>query len=310
MKRFILKISAFLILFAFVDFSIGKVLRCAESHARGGKSERNYYINHKTNEDILFFGSSRALNHYNPRVFEQTLGMTAYNCGEDETGIICFYPKLNLIKKRYKPKVIVYDVYLSDLLGDLRLQNIDYLKTLKTSYGIEESVDTMFWRYEPMSKYKMMSSLYRYNSSYLNILIDNIKGSRLFEKGFYLLNTDSMKVFPKVDNSHKSYSYDRDKLRFLEKFIEENKRDNIVMFFAISPELGRTNDELFEPIKKICYEYNVPLFNHYCDTVFNKHMEYFGNQNHLNQKGALKYSNIISNEIDRYLSDDKIKISK
>lgn len=300
MKKFLTQLFIFLLLFACIDYALGEILRYGEAHAIGGKTERCYYINHLTHEDILFFGSSRSMNHYVPKVFEDSLGMTAYNCGEDETGIICFYPKLNLIKQRYTPKVIIYDIYHTDLLDSLRFQNIDYLKTLKTSYGTA-AVDSMFTRYEPSSKYKMLSTLYRFNSNFLNILLDNVRKTNWYDQGFYLLNTNSMQHEPMVDNSNHEYYYDEEKLSLLERFIAENK-DSIHLYFAISPEYGRTNDELFEPLKELCNKYSVPLLNHYCDTMFTRHQELFGNQNHLNQKGAIIYSTIIQQEINHVQS--------
>ena len=296
MKRFLLELAMFLSLFIGVDFVLGKAFRYGEAHAIGEKTIRNYYINNKTTEDILIFGSSRAMNHYNPQILEDSLGLTVYNCGEDETGVLCFYPKLNLIKKRYFPKAIIYDVYTPDLLDGLRYQNGDYLETLKTSYGQTDAVDSMFTRYEPSSKYKLSSTLYQYNSTFLNVLLDNIRRTKWFDRGFYLLNTGVIEKESIVDNSHHDYIYDAEKLCFLEKFIFEN-RDSIQLFFAISPEYGKKNDELFDPVKIMCEKYGIPLLNHYCDTMFSLHKEYFGNPNHLNQRGALLYTSIISEEI-------------
>ena len=226
--------------------------------------------------------------------------MSIYNCGENQTGIVCFYPKLNLIKQRYTPKVVLCDIYFVDLLDSLRFQNIDFLKTLKTSYGTP-CVDTMFTRYSPTSGIKMLSGMYRYNSSIFSILIDNFRITNYYYKGFYLLNTKKMEVVPpNMDNFHKHYAYDAEKLRLLERFIIENK-DSIRLYFAISPEYGRTNDEMYVPVKSLCRKYYIPLFNHLCDTTFTLHKELFSNQNHLNQDGAAIYSKVIARQISDLL---------
>ena len=285
-------------LFSCLDYTVGKIIHYGEMNATSGKTERNYYINNCLHEDILIFGSSRALNHYSPMVFNDSLGLSAYNCGEDETGIILFYPRLSLIKRHYKPKLIVYDVYSPDFLNGLRFHNIDYLKTLKTTYGQSVSVDSMFWRYDLTGRYKMFSKLYQYNSTFLNVILDNIHKTHLFSNGFYLHNTHKMGIEPFVDNSSRKYVYDKEKLRLLELFIKENK-GSIQLFFAISPEYGRTNGEMFEPIKALCDKYDVPLLDHYCDTMFTHHKEFFSNQNHLNQRGANLYSSIICSEIKK-----------
>ena len=63
MKRFLFQLSTFLVLFAAVDFCMGKLLQYGESHATGGDTERVYYINNKSHEEMLIFGSSRSTNH-------------------------------------------------------------------------------------------------------------------------------------------------------------------------------------------------------------------------------------------------------
>ena len=302
MKKFLIQLLFFLLFFAGVDCVLGELLHVGEAHAIGGKTERNYYIINKTNDNILVFGSSRALNHYSPKVFEKELHETMYNCGEDETGIICFYPKLNLIKQRYSPKRIIYDIYSADLLDSLRFQNADYLKTLKTSYGCTEAIDSMFSRYDASSTIKMISKLYQYNSTFFSVFLDNIRKTDYYEKGFYTMNDGMLKTEPFVDNLHKEYSYDKEKLRLLEQFIIDNK-ETIHLYFCISPEYGRTNDEMFQPIKDLCLKYNIPLLNHYCDTTFTRHKELFMNQNHLNLRGATIYSTLISKEISKYEND-------
>ena len=301
MKKFLFQLILFLLLFSCIDFALGTILHYGESHAIGEQTQRSYYINNLSNEDILIFGSSRALNHYNPRVFEDSLGLTTYNCGENETGIVCFYPKLNLIKERYVPKVIIYDVYSPDLLDSLRFYNIDYLKSLKTSYGKTFAVDSMFWRYDSLSRYKMLSKLYQYNSHFLDIILDNMTiisalRTKMYYKGFYLLNKGQMRDEPFMNNKHHRYVYDIEKLHLIEKLILENK-DLTRLYFVSSPVYGATNDEMFDPIKKICNKYNIPFLNYYCDTTFTLHKEYFVNHNHLNTNGAKVFSAKIVHQI-------------
>lgn len=278
---------------------MGLLLRYGEAHAIGGNTKRIYHINNICCDDVLVFGSSRSTNHYNTQILEDSLKMGVYDCGEDKTGIVCFYPKLNLMKQRYTPKIIIYDIYNFDLLDNPKYSNIDELKTLKSLYGTE-CVDTMFSRYDASSRYKMWSNMYRYNSVVFQMLLDNIRTTNWYRKGFYLLNTKIMGGNPCVDNTHKVYNYDREKLRLLDLFITENK-DSIRMAFAISPEYGKTNDDMYEPIKKMCNHYDIPLLNHLCDTVFTHHSDLFSNGNHLNQEGAKLYSRIIASEIKKII---------
>ena len=296
MSKFVLKLLLFLALFVIVDHILGKGINLLSIYAKGGDTAKNVHITRFLDEDVLILGSSRASNHYVPDSLEHHLGLSTYNCGQNENGIILFYPLMNLIKQRHKPKMLIYDVYTMDLLDGMRFNGIDYLTILKPVYGVE-CVDSMFHRAEYNSKIKMHSRLYRHNSTFLNLIIDVVKNRDIYHKGFYQLNTGILQN-PSVSLSSKhDFVYDPEKLSFLEKFIVENK-DSVKLIFAISPEYGKIDDIMFEPLKMLCNTYNIPLLNHYCDTTFTYHKELFSNQNHLNHKGANLYSSIISKELE------------
>ena len=117
MKRFVIKILVFLAIMFILDRGFGLAMKYLQDHAKGGYVGHHNYILHQANEDILIFGSSRAIHHYNPQIIEDSLGMSCYNCGQDGNGIVLFYGWWQMIKERYQPKMIVYDVNPSfDLL--------------------------------------------------------------------------------------------------------------------------------------------------------------------------------------------------
>ena len=68
--------------------------------------------------------------------------------------------------------MIVYDVMPNfDLWkGD----NMAYLPGLRYYYG-EPAVDSIFWSVDKNERFKMMVQSYRFNSQFLQIMMDNIK---------------------------------------------------------------------------------------------------------------------------------------
>ena len=83
MKSFIIKILVFAVLMLAVDMSIGKVFAILQDRAPYGNWQRFRYINDEMRDDILIMGSSRASHHYVPKIIEDSLGMSCYNCGVD-----------------------------------------------------------------------------------------------------------------------------------------------------------------------------------------------------------------------------------
>ena len=57
------------------------------------------------------------------------------------------------------------------------------------------------------------------------------------------------------------------------------------------------NDEVYAPLKKIYKKYNIPLFNHFCDTMFVDNPDFFYDSVHMNRYGATKYTKILTKEI-------------
>ena len=132
MKKFIDKLLVLVLLLVGLDICFGMVMDDMYQHAKSGTTSKSTYIANKTNEDVLIFGSSRAVHHYNPQIIEDSLGMSCYNCGYDGNGILLNYGYYQMIIERYAPKVIVYDVIgeFDFLPGD----NLRFLKGLRPFY--------------------------------------------------------------------------------------------------------------------------------------------------------------------------------
>lgn len=64
MKRFLIKVSVFLIGLVMFDFMVGMCCRYLVNHAKGGDTGLNNYICHKMTEEFLIFGSSRGMHHH------------------------------------------------------------------------------------------------------------------------------------------------------------------------------------------------------------------------------------------------------
>lgn len=303
MKKFILKISLFFLIIGVIDFLLGKLFYYAYLHAANGYTERYNYIYSKTKEDVLIFGSSRALDHFTPDTIEKYLHQSCYNCGEDASGIMLIYPRLNIIQERYTPKTIIYDIYNEDFI---KSANKGALKTLKLYYD-DENVYRIYNALDPTLKIKLLSNLYKYNSSFIDYIVDNIRKSGLFYKGQYVMAHTVSDKDIKVP-SIGPIEVDTMKLFYFEKFIRENK-DKIAIYFTISPSYKGTENSHFKTILNICHKYNMPVFNHYNDTAFTNHYEYFANPQHLNLFGSNKFTRVIAKEILTY-NDSIAKLSK
>ena len=175
MKKFLSKIMVFLILLTIIYIITAQTFRYLDLQVKG-ESGRMRYIHNELIADSIIMGSSRALHHYDPDI----LG-NYYNVGEDRMGIIFSMGRLQLLKQRRMPHMLIYDVEPDyDLLQD---DNSTYLTNLRPYYhrpGIRE----IFWDVDSTERIKMLFPFYQYNSRLLKLLADWRHPAMSYTKGY------------------------------------------------------------------------------------------------------------------------------
>ena len=298
MKKFLVHILLFCILLVCCDVVLGSVFRYLVAHAKGGDTGLNNLINNEMRAEILFMGSSRARRHYAPSVFEDSLGLSAFNCGHDGNGIILMYGVYKMISARYNPNVILYEVAPGfDLLTD---DNHTYLPYLRYYYD-RQGVDSIFWDVDSKERIKMLSNIYRYNMDVPQLVMDNIHPLQDVGNGFRPMDKE-MHYEPNEENKEEPlYSYDSQKLKYIEKLIHDCQGKTQLVFIA-SPAYKAKSDKVFEPIRDIAAKHGIPFISHYCDTTFTTHKEYFYDSSHMNRRGAEAYSKRVAGEVKSLLA--------
>lgn len=258
-------------------------------HAKGGYVGHHVYVTDKTSEDILIFGSSRAIHHYNPQILTDSLGMTCYNCGQDGNGIVLFYGLWQMIKERYQPKMIIYDVNTSfDLYkGE---SNQKYLGWLRMDYD-RPGVKQIFSAVDPTEKYKMISMLYRHNSKFMQNITDYVHPIFGIEgNGFLPLNgeLDPMKIREKKKKKIQK-TEDGQKLDFINKLIDDTK--GVVLVFVAGPTWYKPRETDYLPIREICRRRGVKFIDISADAKYVHNNEWFKDGQHLNARGANEFTN-------------------
>lgn len=288
MKKYITKIAAFFGLVVLIDIFCGICFDFLFAKSKSGSTERISHIAEQTNEDVLIFGSSRAVHHYDATMIEKSLGISCYNCGFDGQGILLFYGLYQKIKKRYNPKVIVYDIQPN--FDYLRGDNVKYLKTLRPYYW-DEDIRSYISNVDKIEAVKDVSSMYRYNGIGVQTICDLSKKRGNNIKGYQPSKSKMVKE-PIVDDAPllKKENLDSVKMYYMEKFISECKKNGTKLIFVISPLYKRTNSIEYEPIKQMAMEKGIPFIDNTCFFGYNNEMNYFSDAVHLTQKGASVYT--------------------
>jgi len=280
-----------------IDGGAGIVFSYMVAHAKGGDNGRNNYICDQADEDVLVFGSSRAIHHYNPKIIADSLGMTCYNCGQDGNGSILNYGRLQLIYQRYCPQIIIYDVMPKyDLLaGEDNRRFLGWLRAYYNRPGIAD----IFKDIDSTEKYKMLSYMYRYNTKFIQIVSDYISPKWCEEyQGYRPLNKemDIMKIRTNGKNT-KILEFDEVKTGYLKRFIELSLSHDVKVVVVISPIYMGMDVKELSPIVEYCNENDVLLIDYSNHPKYLYNNQYFCDGGHMNAKGADEFSKDLTKEI-------------
>ncbi len=272
---------------AVIDCGFGVICDYLNSHSKGGNTKDRYYIAKQTSEDLLMMGSSRMHHHYVTEIVEDSLHMSAYNCGVDGNGIILSYGYLLMITERYKPKMIIYDISGFDMYGDDNKRYIDLLKEYYREPGIIDILTSI----DKKERVKLLSSLYRYNSKFIPFLKDYFNSSSSGLKGYVPINRAIQGPPTGVFVNDNTFIPDSMKLSYVRKFVEKCQEESIRLIFCSSPFYGKTPESTYnDPIKDICIEKNIPFLDFSEDREINGDYRYYSDAVHLNEKGSILFT--------------------
>ena len=299
MKKFLIKVCVFFLIIAALDFIAGKGFGYLVSRATSGDTGRNNYICDKTNEDILIFGSSRAYRHYNPAIFLDSLGMSCYNCGQEGNGSILNYGRFQLISLRYHPKVIIYDVqpYFDYLVNSD--DNHKYLGWLRSYYD-KKGIAEVFESVDATEKYKMQSRMYRYNSKFTQIIMDNIHAMKSDGvNGFSPLKNEMDTVKNRMRPASDIIVCDSLKMDYFNKMVKLAEECGSKLVFVASPYWDGRDPALLAYAKAMSQTHGI-LFLDYTNAPKYLHQDkYFSDGAHLNFRGADEFTRDLIAELKK-----------
>lgn len=294
MRKFVLYILMVILGVLIIDFCFGLIMKSTlASTTKGDWGRRNYIVN-STNEDLLIFGASRAIHHYDTKILSDSLKMSCYNCGDDGMGILVHLPRFKRILQRYRPKVVVYEVGTSYdfMIGD----NTAFLKPLRP-YSNDVYVKEAIRDIDDTELLKLHSNLYKYNSSFIEMFVQCYSHNPTTAKDYTyapLMSTMDYELEPTVFERE---NVDSIKYKYLREFVDLCQSHGIKMFFTASPWYKMNESDVFAPIYEICQDKGVIFLNYNFDKSFNNHNKYFHDALHMNQYGAEKFSSLIAHEI-------------
>ena len=164
----------FLVVFVIVlDFTLGNIYDSLYFSDKSRNNDRLIHSVLETNEDILIFGSSRSIHHYNPIIIQDSLNLTCYNVGVNGQNIYFHLALLKSAIERNNPKIAILDLFSIDFeetSAEWDRESLSILLPFTTRS--ESSLSTVLLRGKSESL-KLKSFIYPFNSLQYQILRNN-----------------------------------------------------------------------------------------------------------------------------------------
>jgi hypothetical protein len=285
---FLLKMIAIV---AILDFALGTVLEKLYNNMTVGEKARAHYVISKDTSDVLIFGSSRALYHYNAGMLQDSLNTTVYNAGRSNQTILYHLAIFKHILTRHTPKLVVLDVNEDELVKNPK--KYDLLSAL-LPYG--RSDRDMLLQYEQVNPgYKIWSwsRTLPYNSSLVAILYRGLTKGKDKDIHGYLKHDGILKEeLTTVDNCHVPYTIDPLLEEAYREMLSLCKAHRIDIVVTVSPRYSAYACERkeYKALQQLSLKEGVTIHD-FSQSLNNA--AWFADPSHLNTAGASRYTTML-----------------
>lgn len=283
-----------------VDRIGGKIMWWVNQHTNDLSGPKIKYLADNINEDVVLMGTSRCNHHYVPSIISDSIGMTVYNGGIDASECIyAHYYLLNLMLTHHVPKLICLDM----MREDYACKDDAFVSTsfFAPYIGRNNRADSIFRHAGSYWPYRLCH-LYRYNAKAVSniggLLVDRQQDN---DNGYIPLS--SPRSHPKIGYSHTLNNIDTLKCLYIQKFIDICKSNDIRLVFVVSPQYSFSDKDLYDTLKNIAGDNNIPFLDYHTSGLFLEHPEYYMDQYHLCDKGARFFTTIFAEDLKNIIND-------
>lgn len=288
-KKFAIKTLILCGLLFIADRSIGALLEWMYFNQKG----EDFYYTTKTLDkqtaDLLILGSSRARNHYDPQILEDSLRMSCYNAGRSGCFLVYQSAQLDMILDRYTPRMIVLEVTPYDM--DAGEGDYDRLSGL-LPYQHHASFKKVIAKKSQWEQYKCWSKIYPYNSLCLK-MVKNLKDRGEFKSnGFQPLDGEWHEPIGNYGTTESSI--DERKVEEMVHIMDVCKQKNIALVMVTSPMFAHCKKTRTLAITdSLCKERGIAYYSFLNNPAY-EDGKLYSTSDHLNATGAKKFSRDIA----------------
>lgn len=294
-----------------VDFAVGSIFVSLKNRGLELNPEnmwlKSSFVAEKVNKDVLIIGSSRASHHYIPLLFEDSLSLSTYNCGQDGCFFLYQNCMVNMVLDRYCPRLIVWDIQPGSFIDSYLNQEYQNFRYLSPYYSSSKWVKSYVDSESEKMKYRMLSSMFAYNSKVLNFLFPLVVRSSSTTQGYIPL-ANAGYSFPVMNgqSDETPYFVRQDYLELLSETLQRCYEKGVLVKLFVSPEYvpaSRSYEEVVQDIKQVACTHDSECCDYSSAPLFLQDASLFKDAFHLNDKGARTYTQMVIAEIKNCFSN-------
>ncbi|MBP3269445.1 MAG: hypothetical protein J6L98_02085 [Bacteroidales bacterium] len=287
------------VLLALVDYPFELIAR--KSSDTISASWYDFYEN-TVNADVLFLGSSRAMNHIDPSIIDKELGVNSFNLGLQAAHYDAMLARYEMYRKNNPPPGLV-------------LINVDH-KSLSRTGLVEPSLGITYF-HDKMFRQKVLP-LYRHSVSSRFIPMWRFHGfgltkwlkrnPRVMNKGYICYPGIYHSTYQDLLDLDLRYVINQYGVRSLEDLINVLKVDGCSIVFVFAPMYERARNMLADFDKWHSYydslsnNLSVPILD-YSLTSISSDSTLFCDALHLNPDGSRLYTSLLAEDLKKMFPD-------
>ncbi len=304
-KKFVWKIVIIVFFLILIDKGLGSILQHYYFKIRHGEQGRTTYAIDSCISNTIILGSSRAAHHYVSPVISRILNTTCYNAGKDKQRLIYCQAMLEMLYRRYSPRLIILD--LNPTAFEKNENGLDELSVLLPYYSSHPEIRSIVDRRNRFEWVKTFSDLYCYNSLPLKILFNNLSYQRDANdtSGYVPLMIHKEIIPEKPGSLPASYPIDSSIVNCFKAIVKMTKDHASRLIVVVSPiyYLLPANLKTMEIAKSVCENENINFMDYSQLRGFLTHgQEKFLDMGHLNDSSAYLFSEIFARDLKHLIN--------
>lgn len=292
-----MKLAVFLLVLVALDVGLGRVLEFFYFRQKSGLNYRTTYAVEECRDDIVVLGSSRAQSNYVPAVLAEELAGTVFNAGRDGQSILYASAVFDAMAARHAPRIVVLDVIPTDFYRNPG--HYDRLSALLPYYRSRAEVRPVVNLRSRFERFKMLSSIYPYNSLPLQILKYNLVKKRADRGHVPQFGEIELPLPPAKEHAWLDSGPDAEKFARFGALVRDCHERGIRLYLVLSPvfEGEVVRREIKHELEPLLEGTPYEIWDLSDHPEFVRQAKYFRDRGHLNDVGAARFSGIVAEMI-------------